>query len=69
MEKIDLVYNMLDQSIKNRQMFQAEVEQRLANMEEDIKDLKEFKGRLSGICIAISSIIGLIPWLFEKIMK
>lgn len=66
MEKIDLVYNMLEQSIKNRQIFQAEVNQRLTHIEETIEEFKEFKGKLTGICIAISTLIGFIPWIFDK---
>lgn len=69
MEKIDLVYEMLSQSIENRREYQKEVNDRLEAIEKDIKDFKEFKGQLTGVCIAISTILGVIPMVINLLNK
>lgn len=61
MNKIDMMYDMMvDQrnEVNN-------IQDRLTNIEKEIRDFKEFKGRLAGVCVTISAIIGTIPHLFK----
>ena len=34
---------------------------RIANIEKEISELKQFKAKLTGVCLTISTIIGLVP--------
>lgn len=38
---------------------------RIGNIEKDIVELKEFKAKLAGVCLAISTAIGLVPSLLR----
>lgn len=39
--------------------------QRLERIERDISELKQYRAKLTGICVSISTLIGLIPTLFK----
>jgi len=44
-------------------------EERIKNLEEDNKNLNRFKYKLVGIAIAFSSIIGILMYFIDKILK
>lgn len=74
MEKIDILYELIKQNAKSREDFQNNILERLERLETDvmdikteIEDLREFKGKLTGICLTISTLIGLIPYLFRHL--
>lgn len=61
MNKLDMVYDMMvDQreSINN-------LSNRIANIEKDISELKQFRAKLTGVCLAISTAIGFVPSLVK----
>lgn len=61
MNKLELMYDMMvDQRNSTN-----DIKERLVSIEKDIRDFKEFKGRLAGVCATISAIIGLVPYLFR----
>lgn len=66
MDKIDLIYDAVQNSIQSRENFQNRMNLRLERIEKDIEEFKEFKGRLSGICMCISFVIGLVPHFLSR---
>lgn len=74
MEKIDILYNLIQQNTKSREDFQNNILERLERMEAEIvdmkteiEDLREFKGKLTGACLTISTLVGIIPYIFRHI--
>lgn len=57
MNKIDLMYDMM---VDQRNSLNS-IDARLNTIEEEVGNLKEFRGRLTGGCLAISTVIGFIP--------
>lgn len=61
MNKLDMVYDMM---VDQRDTINS-LSNRIANIEKDISELKQFKAKLTGVCLAISTIIGLVPSLLK----
>ena len=57
MNKLDMIYDMM---VSQRKSLDS-IDQRLNAIEEEVGNLKEFRGKLTGVCLAISTVIGLIP--------
>lgn len=74
MDKLDMLFNLIEANKKSREDFQNNILERLERMEGDISDLKteiedlrEFKGKLTGACLTVSTVIGLIPFIFKHL--
>ena len=63
MEKLDMIYDMM---VDQRNSL-ASIDQRLNAIEEEVGNLKEFRGKLTGVCLTISTIIGLIPSVLKHL--
>jgi len=61
MNKLDMVYDMM---VDQRESINS-LSNRIANIEKDISELKQFKAKLTGVCLAISTAIGLVPSLVK----
>lgn len=61
MNKLDMVYDMM---VDQRECINS-LSNRIANIEKDISELKQFKAKLTGICLAVSTAIGLVPSLLK----
>lgn len=57
MNKIDMIYDMM---VDQRDTI-GKLDIRIANIEKEISELKQFKAKLTGVCLTISTIIGLVP--------
>lgn len=57
MDKLDMVYDIVVESRHEIGQFN----ERLLKIEEDISELKQYKAKLTGICVCISTLIGLVP--------
>ena len=61
MDKLSMVYDMM---VDQRESINK-LSNRIENIERDISELKEFKAKLTGICLTVSTVIGLIPSLLR----
>lgn len=61
MDKLSMVYDMM---VDQRESINK-LSNRIENIERNISELKEFKAKLTGICLTISTAIGLIPSLLR----
>ena len=57
MDKLEMIYDMM---IDQRNSLKS-IDNRLNAIEDEVGNLKEFRGKLTGVCLAISTVIGLIP--------
>ena len=74
MDKLDMLFNLIETNKKSREDFQNNILERLERLEGDISDLKteiedlrELKGKLTGACLTVSTVIGLIPFIFKHL--
>lgn len=58
-----MIYDIvLDNRDNNKKMLE-----RISRIETDISDLKQYKAKLSGVCVTISTAIGLIPSVLKHL--
>lgn len=65
MDKLSMIYDMM---VDQRESINK-LSNRIEQMEKDLGELKEFKAKLTGICVAISTAIGLIPSLLRYLQS
>lgn len=65
MDKLSMIYDMM---VDQRECINN-LSNRIERMERDLGELKEFKAKLTGICVAISTAIGLIPSLLRYLQS
>lgn len=65
MDKLSMIYDMM---VDQRESI-SKLSNRIECIERDISELKEFKAKLTGICVAISTAIGLIPSLLRYLQS
>lgn len=63
MNKIDMMYDMM---VDQRNSVSS-IEERLTNIEKEVREFKEFKGKLTGVCVTISTLIGFLPTIFRHL--
>jgi len=61
MDKLDMVYDMMVDQRNSIKLLSS----RIANIEKDISELKQFRAKLTGVCLAVSTAIGFIPSLVK----
>ena len=57
MNKLDMIYDMM---VEQRDAINS-LSDRVVNIEQDISELKQFKAKITGMCLVISGAIGLVP--------
>lgn len=65
MDKLSMIYDMM---VDQRESINK-LSNRIECIERDLAELKEFKAKLTGICVAISTAIGLIPSLLRYLQS
>lgn len=65
MDKLSMIYDMM---VDQRESI-SKLSNRIERIEQNIAELKEFKAKLTGICVAISTAIGLIPSLLRYLQS